>query len=333
MFEVEFPNIGLTIPLSKSFEIFGFEVYWYGVIIAAAMALSVILACVYAKRFNIKQDTVIDCALFGIVAAIFGARLYYMVFEYGLTKEMLENFLQIRDGGLAIYGGVIFGVIAVICVAIIEKINIVRILDYLAPFLVLGQSIGRWGNFINQEAFGTNTDLPWAMISDYTRNFIVSLSQSGLNSELPVHPTFLYESLGCLVIFFVLFALLKRTHKRGNIVAAYMVGYGILRTLIEGIRTDSLMLDDIRISQLFSILLLVAGVFIILYNSKNGKVEDNPPMLDEDSDDAQQIEETVDAEEEKVDDEAEETTEQAEEAVEVAEADEEAKEEQQEEQE
>lgn len=286
MFNVEFPNIGLTIPLSRSFELFGFEIYWYGVIISAAMAIAVILAYIFAKRFNIKQETIIDCALFGIIAAIFGARLYYMVFEYGLTREMLSNFFQIRDGGLAIYGGVIFGVIAVVCVALIEKISIWRILDYLAPFLVLGQAIGRWGNFVNQEAFGTNTDLPWAMISDYTRRFITNLSQTGVNSELPVHPTFLYESLGCLVIFIVLFMLLKRTHKRGNILAGYMIGYGLLRTLIEGIRTDSLMFGDVRISQLVSIFMLVAGIFVVIYNNKFGKVEDNAPMetAEDDSD-------------------------------------------------
>ena len=146
------------------------------------------------------------------------------------------------------------------------------------------------------------------MISDYTRNFITGLSQSGLNSELPVHPTFLYESLGCLIIFFVLFILLKRTHKRGNIVAGYMIGYGVLRMLVEGIRTDSLMFDDIRISQLVSILILVAGVFIVIYNSKNGKVEDNPPMID-DKDNAEKSEEKIESEVIEVTEQADESSE------------------------
>ena len=280
--EVSFPNLGWSFNISRGFSLFGFEIYWYGMIIGLAMALGVFLAVRRAPRHKIKQDTVIDMCLWSIIFAIAGARLYYVLFTPGMLDGGIKEIFNLRNGGLAIYGGVIGGVIAIGVIAIVKKVNIARLLDLAVPYLALGQAIGRWGNFFNQEAFGTSTDSLFAMKSQATVQRITSLienpvswiDKADLDPNLGVHPTFLYESVGCLLIFFILIMVRNKRYKRGIVFTLYLTLYGCLRMFIEGLRTDSLMFmnDMFRVSQVLAgacfVIGAVATLLLLFYGKK-----------------------------------------------------------------
>ena len=255
---ISFPFLGLTLNPPAYFTLFGKNIYFYGVIIAVGFLLGILFCAKNAPRFGLTEDNVYDVILWLIPMSIIGARAYFVLFR---LEEYLKNpmdIFAIREGGLAIYGGVIAGVLTAILVCRKKKISFAAMLDLLIFGLLIGQTIGRWGNFMNREAFGAETDI---------------FCKMGLTAPdgttIYVHPTFLYESLWNLFSFFYLLWFVNRGKRSydGQIVLMYFLLYGIGRAWIEGLRTDSLYIGStgIRVSQLLSVLLaLAAGVTLFV---------------------------------------------------------------------
>lgn len=257
---VNFPLLNLEIELEKvAFTLLGVDVYWYSILIVLAILIVFLLCKKDSGKYNIKFETILDLSLYVLPVSIIFARLYYVVFN--LEQYMLEpmKIFALRSGGLAIYGGIIGAAITIIIYCKMRKINFLDILDYLAPFLPLAQSIGRWGNFINVEAYGTETNLPWRM----------EIMENGIYKE--VHPTFLYESICTFIIFIVLYKIRNKRKFKGEIVTLYLIMYSFVRFFIEGLRIDSLMFFDMRISQLLSLLIFVVFCCILWNKHKKGK--------------------------------------------------------------
>lgn len=244
-----------------AFTIFGIDIAWYAILIASGMMLGIILAERDAKRRGLNPEKIMDILIVALPMAIVGARIYYVAFEWDYYKDNLIKILNIREGGLAIYGGIIAAYLTGYIMAKKSKLNFMELADITAPSLALGQAIGRWGNFINMEAHGYETNLPWAVIID----------------GVGYHPTFLYESLGDFVIFIFLFYFARKKQKyKGQIIALYMILYGILRFFVEGLRTDSLYFMGMRISQIVSLVGILIGLYIFAtrkekINFKNNK--------------------------------------------------------------
>ncbi len=259
MYNVSFPGFGLDFKINPvAFSIGSFDVRWYGIIITSGMVLALIYARFSSKRFNVDWDTLFDCVLVGLITGIIGARLFFVLFSLDKYINNPLDIFKIHEGGLAIYGGIIGAFIGGIIVAKIKKAKILPILDIAVMGFLLGQGIGRWGNFFNQEAFGTPTDLPWRMLSENT-------------SLIGVHPCFLYESLWCLLGFVLLHFLSKKFQKYpGQVLYAYLVWYGFERMIVEGLRTDSLMLPfgGLRVSQVISAVIFLAGIILLIVNRK-----------------------------------------------------------------
>ncbi len=277
---VDFPGLGIfDLPINRSvvsFELFGrhISIYWYGVIIALAFLLCIFLSMRQAKQFGMTSDQIADYFLLIIPLGMLGARLYYVVFQRDTAGCSLKNIFDTRSGGLAFYGGVIGGILAIIIMAKLKKHKLSRIFDFFVVYLPLGQAIGRWGNFFNQEAFGVNTNLPWGMYSNGTEAYIRSLSGversllPTLDPSQPVHPTFLYEFIANLIIFVILLQVRKRSKRPFTTMATYFLLYGSVRFLVEGLRTDPLYIagTDFRVSQVLSAV-MVAGSLIFLLAS------------------------------------------------------------------
>ena len=262
--QVEFPNLGWEFTISRGFEIFGFRIYWYAVVIACGLLLAVAYAMRHAEEFRLNSDHMMDVALVTIPVAFIGARLYYVLFSGNLAwyAEDLIRVLNVRDGGLGIYGGIIVAFLVGPLVCKIRKVNILSMFDIASMGFLIGQSIGRWGNFFNQEAFGGNTNLPWAMTGEIIRS---GQNGSGYDLTLPVHPTFLYESLWCALGFVLLHLWFKKAYRfQGQIFCGYIVWYGVGRFCIESLRTDSLMAGSMRTSQLVAVLAVVGGAILFL---------------------------------------------------------------------
>ncbi len=237
-----------------AFTILGVEVRWYGVFIASAVIIGTILALKETKRRGIEEDTLIDFLLFAIPAAIVGARIYYVVFSWDIYKDNPLEIINLRGGGLAIHGAIIAGVITAIVFSKFKKISFWEIADIVSPSLILGQAIGRWGNYANKEAHGGPTDLPWGIIVDGVK----------------VHPTFLYESIWNFLVFvFLLWYTKKKAKANGEVFALYIVLYSLARLFIEGLRTDSLMFGPMRVAQLISIALIIIGLVIFRQKRKS----------------------------------------------------------------
>lgn len=244
---ISFPGLGLEFPISNvAFRIFGMNVYWYGLIIAFGFALVVFLATHDSKKFGIDPESIVDLVLWATIPSIIFARLYYVIFSWDQYKGDIYKIINIREGGIAIYGAIIGAVLVAILFARSRKIGVMKLIDFGIPYVALAQAIGRWGNFFNQEAYGTHTDLPWGMGGDRIYNG-------------PVHPTFLYESLWNLGIFLFLVWYRKRKRLDGEVFYLYMILYGAGRFWIEGLRIDSLMLGSMRISQ------VLAFVFAVVF--------------------------------------------------------------------
>lgn len=235
-----------------AFTVFGIQVRWYGLLIASAVLIGILLALRETKRKGLKEDTLIDFLLFAIPSAIIGARLHYVIFSWDNYKYDPIQILNLRGGGLAIHGAIIAGVIVAIVFCKVKKISLWQLLDIVAPSLILGQAIGRWGNFANQEAHGGPTDLPWGIMVNGVK----------------VHPTFLYESIFNLMIFIFLMWYRKRYKVDGEIFLLYFSLYSVGRFFIEGLRTDSLMIGPIRVAQLISVLIIIICVLLIYYRRK-----------------------------------------------------------------
>ncbi len=249
---------------------------WYGVIIAFGLMLAVLFGGRMAYKWKIDIYKMIDILIYGALGGIVGARLYYVAFEWDYYSAHPGEIFQIWNGGLAIYGGLIAGLLCAFIVCKVEKINIPNLLDLCGMSFLIGQGIGRWGNYANQEAFGVNTTLPWGMYSAKTEAYLSELAASGssiaVDPSKPVHPTFLYESVWCLLGFVILYIICKKARKfSGQIFLCYGIWYGVERTVVEGLRTDSLYIGDtnIRTSQLVSIVLVVVcAVLLIIFSVK-----------------------------------------------------------------
>ena len=256
-YHVEFPGLGWSFNVSPvAFSIGNFSIYWYGIIIAVGFVLAVTYCMRIASSHRVNEDKLMNCTIAGMITAVIGARLYYVAFSWESFKGEPLKILNIHQGGLAIYGGLIGALIGGLTVARIQKMKILPILDVAVMGFLIGQGIGRWGNFMNQEAFGSPTDLPWRMVSEGT-------------GGIAVHPCFLYESVWCLTGFLFLHIFRKKFNKYdGQIFYLYLVWYGFERTLVEGLRSDSLYLPfaNIRVSQLLSLILFVSGVILLIVN-------------------------------------------------------------------
>lgn len=250
---ISFPGLGIgPFAIKEGFEFLGFSIHYYGLIIGIGIVLAYIFALKTCHKHNLTKDNVTDILLYGLPSAIVCARIYYVIFKIEDFKNFWEIF-QIWNGGIAIYGAVIGAVLSTYIYCKIKKINVLNAFDIGAYGLLIGQVCGRWGNFVNAEAFGSITTLPWGMK-------IANISENVL-----FHPTFLYESMWNLCVFIIL--LLRRDKRRfdGEIFFGYISLYGLGRVWIEGLRTDSLFLGPVRISQLVALLCVVAGISAIIY--------------------------------------------------------------------
>ena len=249
-YHVEFPGMGLAFDISpQAFTIGTFSVYWYGIIIGAGFILAVAYCMRQCKRHDVDPDKLLNCVIAGLVCAIIGARLYFVLFSWDSYKGDLLKIVNIHSGGLAIYGGLIGALAGGLTTAKIQKMKLMPILDITVRGFLIGQGIGRWGNFMNQEAFGTQTDLPWRMVSEAT-------------GGVGVHPCFLYESVWCLLGFVLLHIISRKGLKfDGQLFYMYLFWYGLERTVVEGLRTDSLLIPgtSVRVSQILSLLLVITG--------------------------------------------------------------------------
>lgn len=241
-----------------AFELFGISIRWYGILIGTGMLLGALIAMKEAKRQGLNEETLLDILIIALPIGIIGARFYYVIFNLSLYDTFWEA-INIRSGGLAIHGGILFGVGSFYIYSKVKKMDFWKWLDIATPSIALGQAIGRWGNFINGEAHGGPTTLPWG----------IDGMIDGVMTK--VHPTFLYESLGDFAIFIFLFSLRKKKKFDGHLIALYMILYSIIRFFIEGLRTDSLYWGTFRVAQLISIVLIAVGIGILTI--KNKKVE------------------------------------------------------------
>lgn len=288
---IRFPHLGIEIAdLGSGITIGGFTIAYYGIIIAIGMMCAILLALSEVRRTGQSEDLYIDFAMFVLVAAIVGARLYYVIFEWDSYKDNLLQIFNLRAGGLAIYGGIIAGTITLIVFCIVRKQNFFQMADVAVIGLLLGQIIGRWGNFFNKEAFGKYTDSFLAMqvnlseahggITQEMLDHVVTIDGTQFIS---VHPTFLYESLWNLgILLFIM--LFMRYHKsfQGELMLTYFTGYGLGRVWIEGLRTDQLQIGDtgIAVSQALSgvLFLVAASAWIIIrmrIKTKKTKEDEN----------------------------------------------------------
>ena len=236
-----------------AFSIGSIDIRWYGILIATGMLLAVILTCKRAPLYDISEDDVLDIAIWMLPISVIGARLYYVIFNLDMYHSLAEA-INIRNGGLAIHGGLIFGIATIVILCKHKKIDPFKVLDLTIPSVALAQAIGRWGNFFNGEAHGGPTDLPWGILVDGVK----------------VHPTFLYESIWCLLLFVFLlwFAKNKQTFS-GQIIALYGILYSAERFCVEALRTDSLMIGSFKQAQVLSIVVIIGcTIFYIWRNNK-----------------------------------------------------------------
>lgn len=248
-------------------------IYWYGVIIAVGAFLGLWLATREADRLGLSKDLFVDVVVFAIPAAIISARIYYVVFEWDrYVGAPWWDVFAIWEGGIAIHGALIGAVITAIIFARVRKISFWQLVDIAAPGIILGQAIGRWGNFMNQEAHGGPvSESFYNNFMQYLPDFITNQMCIG---DVMYHPTFLYESIWNILILILLLVLRRYNPKRGVVFLTYMIGYSIGRFFIEGLRTDSLYLfGEIRTAQFISILLIILGVILIIYRSKSGMAD------------------------------------------------------------
>ena len=282
---VQFPGLGLSFHLNRvAFSIGGVHIYWYGVCIAVGLCLALVFAFRHSIEFGVDPDGMVDVILIGVVLGIVSARAYYVAmapFKYQSIWEMIA----IRDGGLAIYGGIIGGFLFGGLACKWRKVPVLPMFDLTAMGFLIGQCCGRWGNFFNQEAFGCNTTLPWGMFSEATEDYLMGSTVTvpkgvTIDPAMPVHPTFLYESIWCFVGLALLAAYIKKRKFNGDIALRYLVWYGAGRFWIEALRTDSLLLVPslgLRASQLVAAAAVVGGVALEIFLTR--KYKSRPLMV------------------------------------------------------
>lgn len=258
---------------------------FYGVIIAFGFLLAVLFGGRMAYKWKMSIDKMLDVLIYGTIGGILGARLYFVAFQWEYYSQNLSEIFSVWEGGLAIYGGLIGGIIAAFITCKFNKLNFYNLLDLAGMSFLIGQGIGRWGNFTNQEAFGSNTKMPWGMTSEKVVDYITQnqalFAEKGITMDpnVPVHPTFLYESIWCIAGFFILYTICKKYRKfSGQIILCYGIWYGIGRTIIEGFRTDSLYIlnTSLRVSQLLSLLLVIICSAALIVLLKKYKINPKP---------------------------------------------------------
>ena len=278
--EIVFPKLGIDLQLSSTaFRIGNLSIQWYGILITLGLILAMVYAFTQVKKYGLHPDRVLDAIIGGIIGAIVGARAYYVLLNWQDYAGDWKSILNLRGGGLAIYGGIIGGLLVGCLVAKLRKVKILPLLDIVGIGFLLGQGIGRWGNFFNQEAFGCNTNSIFGMSGGKIQEWITYSYPNTtfyqnfgtvLDASQPVHPCFLYESLWCL-LGFVLLAIFAKKIRRydGQIFLIYIGWYGLERAFVEGLRTDSLVIGNIRVSQMLAILCVVASVVLqIVFGAK-----------------------------------------------------------------
>ena len=276
---LRFPGLGWELPISRvALSIGNLDIYWYGVIIAVGFGLGLLVYLSHNRTCGIHPDEGLDVILWAMVGAIVGARAYCVAFQWDNYKDNLKEIFNLRGGGLAIYGGIIGALIVAFIVCRIKKLPMLPVADAAFPGVMLGQAIGRWGNFFNMEAFGTNTTLPWGMTSDtisaYLSRHQAALAAQGImvDPTLPVHPTFLYESLWNLIgVAILLLWLFPRRSYDGQITLGYTAWYGLGRFFVEGLRTDSLMWGSVRVSQALGGVLFIVAAGLMLFIFLRGR--------------------------------------------------------------
>ncbi len=268
---LSFPKMGLELRLNRiAFSIGNIDIYWYAIIIMSGVVLSILVAIKISSKFGLYANKVIDVIMISLGGAVIFARAYYVIFQWDYYEDNLLEIFNIRGGGLAIYGGIIGAFIVGWITAKIMKVKFLPLADIISIGFLLGQGIGRWGNFVNIEAFGGNTSLPWGMHSNSIQTYLESqqnlLESFGIfvDPTMPVHPTFLYESIWCLIGFIGLLFYIKHRKFDGEIFLIYIIWYGFGRSIIEGFRTDSLMIGNFRISQILGILFCIIGIYILI---------------------------------------------------------------------
>ena len=244
-----------------AFTIFGIDVMWYGILMATGMILGTYLALKEAERVGISEDDVLNLAIFAIPAGVLGARLYYVIFNWGFYSQNPSQILNFRGGGMAIHGALIGGILAGLIYTKIKKINFLKMADIALIGMPLAQAIGRWGNYINGEAHGGPTNLPWGIMV----------------GGVKVHPTFLYESIWDFGIFIFLWMFRNKKKYEGQVAVYYIILYSLGRFFIEGLRTDSLMIGPLRMAQVISLVGVVGGIIahIYLLKKNNNKKEES----------------------------------------------------------
>ena len=254
---VSFPNLNLNIKISSiALNIFGINIYWYAIIIVFAIIIATIFLKKDDGKYGIKFDNIFELMLIVIPISIICARLYYCLFKLDYFLKNPLDIFNLKTGGLAIYGGMIGGIITIIIYSTAKKINILDILDYISPYIALGQAIGRWGNFVNVEAYGTKT------------NSFLKMGIIESNEYIEVHPCFLYESIITFCLFLILYKIKDKRKFKGEIVSIYLIIYSFSRIFIEALRIDSLTFYGFRISQIVSIIIFIFSLIFILKNNK-----------------------------------------------------------------
>ena len=279
---IRFPHLGIYLPnVGKTISVFGFDIAYYGITIAIAMIVGISIALHEAKRTGQNQDTYLDLLMLTMLTSVVGARIYYVIFSWDNYRDNLGEILNIRNGGLAIYGGIIAGAITVFIYSKITKMKFLQIADTVCMGLVAGQIIGRWGNFFNREAFGEYTNNLLAMqlpVSAVRKNEITSAMWNhvvtiGGVEYIQVHPTFLYEGLWNFMVLLFLFWFRKRKKFEGELFFCYLAGYGSGRFWIESLRTDQLLLSGIHVpvSQMLSAVLVIVSLSVIICKRRKNR--------------------------------------------------------------
>lgn len=257
---VTFPGLNLSFEFSKiAFTVFGIPVYKYAVCIVSGILIALLLCKLNKEKFDIDYDFILENTVLGIFFGIIGARIYYVLFNLEYYIKSPDQVLNFRNGGLAIYGGLILGAIAIMVNCKLKKKNILDFFDCIIPYVAIAQCIGRLGNFFNLEAYG------------YETTSILRMGINTVNGYIEVHPTFLYELVSNFIIAITLLVMQRKRSYKGQVVLLYMALYGLVRFFIEGIRTDSLMIFNFRISQIVSLILLVSSTVLLVVNNVKHK--------------------------------------------------------------
>ena len=258
---ITFPEFNIYLKISNiAFQIGNIKIYWYAIFIALSFTIGIIGIKKECKKYEIDYENILELIIIIIPISIIFARLYYVIFNLDYYLEDPLEIINIKNGGLAIYGGILGAVIAILIYATKNKMHVLNIFDICVPYLALGQAIGRWGNFFNKEAHGIETN----------NIFRMGIVENGIYME--VHPTFLYESICDFILVLILINFRKHKKYDGQLTLIYLLGYSSVRFIIEGLRTDSLMFGNIRISQLISVLIFIVSLIILLYKKYRDKI-------------------------------------------------------------